>query len=154
MCRFCFLNICCIFLGKNPGPNLVKCNFWQIYIFFTEKWDLAFELFKSLKKTLMTPLTCSAFYSEIMNAVLYRPLWKLSITAKKLQMPKHLKKKLRKDFSAKAFRIALSSAGESLILSKSVFAKSGEEVNGKSWNNLISDTIAKKGMLSPSVLRS
>ena len=66
----------------------------------------------------------------------------------------HLKKSQEKDFSAKAFRIALSSAGESLILSKSVFAKSGEEVNGKSWNNLISDTIAKKGMLSPSVLRS
>ena len=37
-----------------------------------------------------------------------------------------------KDFLAKAFRIALSGAGESLILSKSVFAKSGEEVNGKS----------------------
>ena len=64
------------------------------------------------------------------------------------------KKNQEKEFSAKAFRIALSSAGESLILSKSVFAKSGEEVNGKSWNNLISDTIAKKGMLSPSVLRS
>ena len=42
------------------------------------------------------------------------------------------KKIQEKDFLAKAFRIALSSAGESLILSKSVFAKSGEEVNGKS----------------------
>ena len=48
--KFCFLNICCNFWGKNLGHYLVKAT-WsgQIYLFFTEKWGLIFEHFLALK---------------------------------------------------------------------------------------------------------